>query len=108
MVKDALDEGHPDSYRFNWDRNLIVDDVLWTQSIIANRHLWRVRQKRQLTTDEMFLGRCIQMGTTDMDARDKPNDASTRAMRFASVMGDRLWGLLEVERTRVGSPQFVA
>ena len=43
----------------------------------------------------------INVGVRDMDAVDKPWDASTRSMRYAACLGDRLWTMVAREQNRV-------
>ena len=43
----------------------------------------------------------INVGVRDMDAIDKPWDASTRSMRYTACLGDRLWTMITREQNRV-------
>ena len=43
----------------------------------------------------------INVGVRDMDAVDKPWDASTRSMRYVACLGDRLWTMITREQNRV-------
>ena len=43
----------------------------------------------------------INIGVRDMDAIDKPWDASTCSMRYTACLGDRLWTMLIREQNRV-------
>ena len=43
----------------------------------------------------------INVGVRDMDAIDKPWDASTRSMRYAACLGDHLWTMITREQNRV-------
>ena len=40
-------------------------------------------------------------GVLDMVPEERPNDASTRAIRYSAVMGDHLWAMVQEERFRV-------
>jgi hypothetical protein len=50
---------------------------------------------------ESTLFQLLQMGAVDHPLSDHPWDASTRAMRYSSAVGDHLWELLLEERARV-------
>ena len=91
---------------------LSLDDQLWHQSLVAyHRHqeVERATGARaspewagvQQTDDDQVLLKLLERGITDQSAFDKPFNASTRSMRFAAVMGDCLWSLLERERLQV-------
>ena len=43
----------------------------------------------------------INVGVRNMDAIDKPWDASTRSMRYAACLGDHLWTMISREQNRV-------
>ena len=43
----------------------------------------------------------INVGVRDMDAIDKPWDASTCFVRYAACLGDRLWTMVTREQNRV-------
>ena len=43
----------------------------------------------------------INVGVCDMDAIDKPWDASTPSMRYVACLGDRLWTMITREQNRV-------
>jgi hypothetical protein len=89
-----------DRYRQRWvDASL--DDQLWHQAMVTYR-----RQEEEYATvwkdisaDEKMLFNLIQVGILDDD--DKPWESSTRAMRHASAMVDRLWAVVEKEQIKV-------
>jgi len=91
---------------------LSLDDQLWHQCLATYRRHQEVERATvaraspdwvgvQQTDDDRVLLRLLDRGISDQSAFDRPFDASTRLMRFAAVMGDRLWSLLERERLRV-------
>ena len=81
---------------------MTVDDALWAQSIVIQGHLKDSRQNSEFhTQDEGILWSALGMGVTDAKPEDRPWDASTRAMRFASVIGDRLWGMYTLQQQQV-------
>ena len=43
----------------------------------------------------------INVGVRDMDAVDKPWDASMRSMRYVACLGDRLWTMVTREQNSV-------
>ena len=75
--------------RETWDMRLTLDNALWAQSIVVQRHLKDSRRHGEFhTQDKGVLWSALRMGVTDAKPEDRPWDASTRAMRFASVIGD--------------------
>jgi hypothetical protein len=84
-----------------------MDDALWGQSIIIQGHLQAMRGQRDgVSQDEQVLFQAIGKGAADGAAFDRPWDASTRSMRFASVIGDRLWGMYRRQQEQVCSLHF--
>ena len=90
-------------YRVERGLGLILDDRLWQQSIGIERHFDSVRsaQARTWTHDERSLVDTIRMGIHDLGSEHRSNDASVRSMRYSAVLADRLWSMVEIERTRV-------
>jgi len=91
---------------------LSLDDQLWHQCLATYCRHQEVERATgacassdwagvQQTDDDMVLLRLLDRGISDQSAFDRPFDVSMRLMRFAAVMGDRLWSLLERERLRV-------
>jgi hypothetical protein len=79
-----------------------MDDALWGQSIIIQKHLQESRERGEFASmDESVLWAAISRGSVDGQPQDRPMDASTRAIRFASVVGDRLWGMYALQQEQV-------
>ena len=79
-----------------------MDDALWAQSIIIQGHLKDSRRNGEFhTQDEGVLWSALGMGVMDAKPEDRPWDALTCAMRFASVIGDRLWGMYALQQQQV-------
>jgi hypothetical protein len=80
-----------------------LDDQLWLQAIVtANRLDERyIGPQRELQDDEHVLHHLLRRGVFDHDDFDKRWDSTTRSMRYSAAVGDRLWCLLEAERSRV-------
>ena len=90
--------------RETWDTRLTLDNALWVQSIIVQRHLKDLRKNGEFhTQDKGVLWSALGMGVSDGKPEDCPWDASTRAMRFASVIGDQLWGMYALQQQQVRS-----
>jgi len=83
-----------------WWPTISMDDQLWVYSIASYRYL-ETRRGRNLTHDEQALARLMRVGLLDTLDRDRPHISSTRSMRYSANLADRLWGMLETERTRV-------
>ena len=56
-----------------------------------------------MPASDQALWHLINIGARDMPLIDKPWDASTRSMRFATCLADRLWVILKREQNRVRS-----
>ena len=88
-------------YRVEWLGNLRFDDLVWHQSMVSLRRLETHRQAHFSDPDDAIYWRMLMRGITDFDQAERPNDASTRAIRYSAVMNDRLWAMLQGERVRV-------
>jgi hypothetical protein len=80
---------------------LLNEDKLWVWSMGTARHLEETRAGLPPTTSAAQIWRLLHFGVYDWSQENKPWESSTRAMRYASVLGDRLWSALETERIRV-------
>jgi hypothetical protein len=85
-----------------------MDDQLWHQAMVTMRCLDEQHRGQALLHHEATLFQLLptlfqllQMGAVDAPTLDHPWDASTRAMRYASSVGDCLWELLLEERARL-------
>src|SRR3984885_2031211 len=83
-----------------WWPTISMDDQLWVYSIASYCYL-ETRRGRSLNNDEQILARSMRVGLLDTLDRDRPHISSTRSTRYSALLADRLWGLLETERTRV-------
>jgi hypothetical protein len=90
-----------------WGTSISMDDQLWMQSIASYRYLVK-RGERRLSPDEEMLTRLMCVGLLDTSATERNHVVATRAMRYSANLADRLWGLVETERTRVESPLFLS
>ena len=88
-------------YRAEWLGNLRFDDLVWHQSMVSLRRLETHRQAHLSDPDDAIYWRLLLRGITDFDQEERPNDASTRAIRYSAVMNDRLWAMLQGEQVRV-------
>src|ERR1700689_2070465 len=94
-------------YRGNFFDAISTDDRLWHQAMVVHKCLHEEQPLFGLDPNQMILWKLLNMGTSDMPSTAKPWDASTRSMRHASAIGDRLWVELRKERIRV-SIQFLS
>ena len=83
-------------------RTCTLDDQLWHQSMVTHCYL---RESRRFaayrSVEAKVLHDLIYQGTADAPMFDNPCPSSTRSMRFAAVVGDRLWAIVEEEQHRV-------
>src|ERR1700759_3771137 len=70
----------------------------------ARIHDERIRRGEVMSSaNDIAVQNMIRLGLYDWTAEDCPWDGSTRTMRYAAVVSDRLWELLCLERQRVGA-----
>src|ERR1700753_3525244 len=93
-----------------WDRKTavpeyIADDCIWLWAIgIARIHDERIWHGEVMSSaNDVAVRNVICLGLYGWTPEDRPWDGSTRSMRYAAVVSDRLWELLRLERPRVGA-----
>ena len=83
----------------------IADDRIWFWAMgtarIHDEHIWR--GEVMSSANDVAVQNMIHLGLYNWTAEDRPWDGSTRSMRYAAVVSDRLWELLRLERQRVGA-----
>ena len=84
------------------EKRLSVDDLVYHGSLVAFHKNQLDCRTDNMPLNDMALYHLINIRTRDMDAVDKPWDASTRSMRYAACLGDRLWTMVTREQNRVG------
>src|ERR1700753_1962171 len=100
---DLKDPNDPDWYLKIIPVEYSFDDRLWFWAMASARsRLERSLQRLPFgnDTDPVIQG-MISLGIYNWDKVERPFDASTRAMRYTAVLGDRLWSLAKKERERV-------
>jgi hypothetical protein len=102
---DHQDRNDPYWYRKTAVQEYIADDRIWFWAMgTARIHDERIRGGEVLTSaHDIAVQNILRLGIYDWTPEDRPWDGSTRSMRYAAVMGDRLWEMLRLERQRVGS-----
>ena len=78
-----------------------VDDLVYHGSLVAFHRNQLDRRAEDMPLNNMALYHLLNVRSCDMDAVDKPWDASTRSMRFATCLGDCLWTMVAREQNRV-------
>ena len=74
-------------------------------SIVAQH---RLEARREILTldrvedDTRVLFHLLNHGLLDQEVMDKPRDGTTRAMRYSTAMGERLWKLIDGNIAQVG------
>ena len=79
-----------------------TDDQVYKGGLVAYTRNQKDRASLAMPHNDRALRHLINLGSGDMPAIDKPWDASTRSMRFATSLADCLWVMVERERARVG------
>ena len=86
-------------FTMSWVRKLVF--VPSDGSLVAFHKNQLDRRADDMPMNDTALYHLINVGVRDMDAIDKPWDASTRSMRYAACLGDRLWTMITREQNRV-------
>ena len=80
---------------------LTVNDQTWIGGIAGLRNLERRRNEDMPTSDRLLFHQ-LRLGLIDPRPNyDSPKDAATRAMRYSALLVERLWTMVDRERTRV-------
>ena len=83
----------------------MADDQIWFWAMgtarVHDEHIWR--SEVLSSANDVAIQNMICLGLYDWTAEDRPWDGSTRSIRYAAVVSDRLWELLHLERQRVGA-----
>ena len=80
---------------------LSTDDQVFKGGLVAYTGNQKDRASLAMPHNDWALWHLINLGARDMPLTDKPWDALTRSMRFATSLADHLWVMLDRERTRV-------
>ena len=94
-------ENLEEDFRNVLEKQLSVDDLIYHGSLVAFHKNQLDCQADDMPLNDMALYCLINVGVRDMDAIDKLWDASTRSMRYAACLGDRLWTMISREQNRV-------
>ena len=78
-----------------------MDDLVYHGSLVAFHKNQLDHQAEDMPLNDVALYHLLNVGARDMDAIDKPWDASTCSMWFATCLGDRLWSMITREQNRV-------
>ena len=78
-----------------------MDDLVYHGSLVAFHKNQLDRRADDMPLNDTALYHLINVRVCDMDAVDKPWDASTRSMRYAACLGDWLWTMITREQSRV-------
>ena len=96
------DQAHPENdFRNEYNPYILSDDQVYTGGIVAYTRNQKDRASLAMPHSNWALWHLINLGAQDMPAANKPWDASTRSMRFATCLVDCLWVMLDREHARV-------
>ena len=80
---------------------LTINNQTWIGGIAGLRNLER-RRNVDMPTSNQLLFHPLRLGLIDLRPNyDNPKDAATRAMRYSALLVERLWTMVDRERTRV-------
>ena len=85
---------------------LVFDDQMFWLSIVASGCLEGDREKHTgpvASPDSTVLFHLLNRGLWDQQLVDAPQEASSRAIRYSTVMGERLWGQISMNAVHVSS-----
>ena len=84
----------------SWLEGVTLGNQLWFQSIITSQSQG-LRLQGGLPHNNRWIWKILQLGYIDGREADCPWDASTRSMRYTTIVGDRIQANVELERERV-------
>ena len=85
---------------------LVFNDQMFGLSIVASGCLEEDRERHTgpvASPDSTVLFHLLNRGLWDQQLVDAPQEASSRAIRYSAVMGERLWGQIAMNTAHVGS-----
>ena len=83
------------------EKRLSVDDLVYHGSLVAFHKNQLDRRTDDMPLNDTALYHLINVGVRDMDAIDKPWDASTCSTQYVACLGDCLWTMVTREQNRV-------
>jgi hypothetical protein len=87
---------------------LLLDDRIWLWSIAAERFNAERRSGETDRPGDIVFSSMLRAGLHDWSESERPSEASTRSMRYAACLADRLWEGIESEGTKVLFPALPA
>ena len=78
-----------------------MDDLVFHGSLVAFHKNQLDCRVDDMPLNDTALYHLINVGARDMDAVDKPWDASMRSMHYVAYLGDHLWTMITREQNRV-------
>ena len=78
-----------------------MDDLVYHGSLVAFHKNQLDRRADDMPLNDTALFHLIDAGVRDIDAVDKPWDASMLSMQYAACLGDCLWTMISREQNRV-------
>ena len=99
------DPNDPLWYRKTVVPEYIADNRIWFWAMgTAQIHDECIQHGEVMSSaNDVAVQNMIRLVLYDWTPEDRPWDGSTRSMRYAAVVSDRLWELLRLERQRVGA-----
>ena len=94
-------ENPEEDFRNVLKKRLSVDDLVFHGGLVAFHKNQLNHHANNMPLNDTTLYHLINIRVRDMDAIDKPWDASMRSMHYAACLGDRLWTMITREQNRV-------
>ena len=85
---------------------LVFDDQMFGLSIVASGRLEGDRERHTglvASPDSTVLFHLLNTGLWDQQLVDAPQEASSRAVGYSAVMGEQLWGQIDMNAAHVSS-----
>ena len=74
-------------YRVEYLGNLFFDDLVWHQLIVSLERLQTCCGGLRADPDDSVFWNLLMRGVLNLEPEERPNNASTQAIRYSAVMG---------------------
>src|SRR6201992_1720457 len=107
-IAERVDVLNPLAYRGEAGMGLLLDDRIWLWSIAAERFNAERRSGDTDCPGDIVLSSMLRAGRHDWSKSERPSEATTRSMRYAACLADRLWEGIKSEGSKVLFPALPA
>src|ERR1700753_3080514 len=108
VIAERVDALNPLAYRGEAGMGLLLDDQILLLLDAAERFNAGRRSGDTGRPGDIVLSSMLRAGLHDWSESERPSEASTRSMRYAACLADRLWEGIESEGSKVLFPALPA